>query len=64
MSNRYLPYRWLALANEAYEITEGSIDRQSDPSVLIVGAGNRTPYTLALILFDAECPKSLLPRAD
>jgi len=48
ITNRYLPYRWLTLANEAHDISKNDIDWTADPTVLIVGAGNRNPYTLAL----------------
>lgn len=46
--NRYLPYRWSLLANEAYDMSNEVLDWTANPSVLIVGAGDRNPYSLAL----------------
>lgn len=48
MENRYLPYRWLSLSNKVYELTKPKLEWHSGPSVLVFGAGNRNPYTLAL----------------
>ena len=48
LGNRYLPYRWHVLAEQTYKLTQDSINWHSNSVVLVLGAGQRNPYSLAL----------------